>query len=402
MRNIAAETVASMIQGTCEFCPTPLETKGGDLIPVETRIVHGEWNGHPALFGVSKDISALTLSEEKFSKAFESSGTLMCITTMEGEFIEVNRKFLDTLGYTREAVIGKTVNDLELFVNNSDLDTINKDLIEKGNCRINKINIKTNDNQILNGTYAADVIHIQNTKVVLSVLHDVTAIIRLSEALLQANTKLNLLSSITRHDILNQVQVLFFVEEFLKRKVTPNNPVSEELEMLSKTVDTIHRQILFTRDYQDMGVKAPDWERVEIVLNEIKRDKLFKDLTIEITTGNLEIYTDPMFSKVCFNLLENSLRHGEGVTKISISFIERDDTGLLLYEDNGAGVDPAIKGKIFKRGFGKNTGLGLFLSAEILSITGITIQETGEPGRGARFEIEIPAGCYRIGNSVSE
>lgn len=105
-----------------------------------------------------------------------------------------------------------------------------------------------------------------------------------------------------------------------------------------------------------------------------------------------------MLSKVCFNLLENSLIHGEGVTEILISFIEREGKGLLLYEDNGAGVDPAIKSKIFKRGFGKNTGLGLFLTAKILSITGITIQETGEPGRGAQFEIEIPAGCYRLGD----
>lgn len=398
MQENASDIITSMIQGTCDYCPIPLKTRDGTHIPVETRIVPGEWNGHPALFGVSKDISAITLSEEKFSKAFHSSGTLMCISTMEGEFIDVNRKFLETLGYTREDVIGKTVNEVELFVDNSDLDTIYKDLIEKGNCRINKINIKTRDKQVLNGTYAADVIHIQNTKVVLSVLHDVTAIIRLSEALLQANTKLNLLSSITRHDILNQVQVLFFVEDFFRRKITPDNPMSEELEMFSKTVDTIHRQILFTRNYQDMGVKAPDWERVEKVFNEIKRDKLFQDLTVESKTGDLEIFTDPMFSKVCFNLLENSLRHGEGVTEILVSFIEREGKGLLLYEDNGAGVDPAIKSKIFKRGFGKNTGLGLFLTAEILSITGITIQETGEPGRGARFEIEIPAGCYRFGS----
>jgi signal transduction histidine kinase len=36
-------------------------------------------------------------------------------------------------------------------------------------------------------------------------------------------------------------------------------------------------------------------------------------------------------------------------------------------------------------GFGRHTGLGLFLSREILSITGITITETGEPGKGAVF-----------------
>ncbi len=52
---------------------------------------------------------------------------------------------------------------------------------------------------------------------------------------------------------------------------------------------------------------------------------------------------------------------------------------------------------IFKQGHGKNTGLGLFLSREILSITGMTIKECGEPGKGARFEILVPKEIYRSG-----
>jgi signal transduction histidine kinase len=54
-----------------------------------------------------------------------------------------------------------------------------------------------------------------------------------------------------------------------------------------------------------------------------------------------------------------------------------------------------MPGKLFQNGFGKHTGLGLFLSREILSITGISISETGEPGKGACFEIRIPPGRYR-------
>ena len=52
--------------------------------------------------------------------------------------------------------------------------------------------------------------------------------------------------------------------------------------------------------------------------------------------------------------------------------------------------------KIFERGFGKNTGLGLTISREILEITGITIQELGEPGAGARFEMTVPKAAYRL------
>jgi len=47
------------------------------------------------------------------------------------------------------------------------------------------------------------------------------------------------------------------------------------------------------------------------------------------------------------------------------------------------------------RGSGKDHGFGLFLSREILSITGITIAEMGEPGRGARFVMTIPQSGLR-------
>jgi signal transduction histidine kinase len=66
------------------------------------------------------------------------------------------------------------------------------------------------------------------------------------------------------------------------------------------------------------------------------------------------------------------------------------------------GIPVDEKEQIFERGSGKNTGMGLFLAREILTITGITIQETGEPGKGARFEMTVPKDAYRIANTVKK
>lgn len=74
---------------------------------------------------------------------------------------------------------------------------------------------------------------------------------------------------------------------------------------------------------------------------------------------------------------------------------------MITVADNGAGISLEDKQHLFERGFGKNTGLGLFLSWEILSITGISIDETGTPGNGARFEIMVPEGAFRY-DSVSQ
>ena len=48
-------------------------------------------------------------------------------------------------------------------------------------------------------------------------------------------------------------------------------------------------------------------------------------------------------------------------------------------------------------GIGTHTDTGLFLAQEILAITAITITETGEPGKGARFEMTVPKEAYRLG-----
>ncbi len=111
----------------------------------------------------------------------------------------------------------------------------------------------------------------------------------------------------------------------------------------------------------------------------------------------LEVFADPLLEKVFYNLIDNALRYGgEQMTAIRVSHRGEGGNLVLAVEDNGAGISAEDKPKLFTKGFGKNTGHGLFLSREILAITGITITENGEPGKGARFEITVPEGAFRI------
>ncbi len=94
--------------------------------------------------------------------------------------------------------------------------------------------------------------------------------------------------------------------------------------------------------------------------------------------------------------MENSLRHGGHVNCIRMYSRSEGSSLILILQDNGVGILPEEKKRIFLQGVGHNTGLGLFLVHEILTSTGLTISETGVPGKGARFEIHIPAGLFRI------
>ncbi len=109
----------------------------------------------------------------------------------------------------------------------------------------------------------------------------------------------------------------------------------------------------------------------------------------------LEVFANPLIVKVFYNLIENAMQYGGNITTIRFTVEDRDRDRMIVCEDDGVGVPASEKEKIFERGFGKNTGLGLALSREILAITGITIRETGEIGKGARFEIALPEGAWR-------
>jgi PAS domain S-box-containing protein len=226
-------------------------------------------------------------------------------------------------------------------------------------------------------------------------LDDVSDTKRAEEALRQTNKKLNLLSSITRHDILNQLTALSAFTELLKHQVAEPKATGY-LAHCETAIRNIERQITFTRLYQDLGVNSPAWQNAGDLIREAAGQ--FRNAPVEVDNAldAAEIYADPLLARVFYNLVDNALQHGEGIRRIRFFGREDPDGFTVICEDDGTGIPAGDKEKIFERGFGKHTGLGLFLAREILSITGLAIRETGTAGSGARFEILVPKGDYRF------
>ncbi|QSZ67949.1 PAS domain S-box protein [Methanofollis aquaemaris] len=224
---------------------------------------------------------------------------------------------------------------------------------------------------------------------------DITDFKRSQEALREANKKLTILSSVTRHDILNQVQCLLWFASEIEERTEKYPGLYDAAQRIGHIAELIQYQISFTRDYEEMGVKAPEWQRIREIAEGAALAALPRGVRLEVKVGNLEVYADSMLSKVFYNLFENVVRHGGGITRVTVSFRIEEGRGVLVVEDDGVGVPEAKKTYIFKRGYGQHSGLGLFLVSEILGITGLTVQETGVEGEGARFEIALPRGTYR-------
>jgi PAS domain S-box-containing protein len=230
---------------------------------------------------------------------------------------------------------------------------------------------------------------------IICTLVDITPHRQAEKSLEQANRKLNLLNSITRHDILNQLTALIGYLD-LSREDTHDPKMLRFISKEGEAAEAIKRQILFTRDYQNIGVHSPKWQNVAETVSLAIAAANLSHVRVTVRIPPIEIYADPLLEKVFYNLMENSVRHGGHVTEISILSQESANGLTLIVEDNGTGVPDERKEQIFRREYFKNTGFGLFLSQEILSITGLTIRENGTSGKGARFEIHAQKNSYRI------
>ena len=231
---------------------------------------------------------------------------------------------------------------------------------------------------------------------VVLIIHDITNRKTSERALRLAKEKLSLLSQLTRHDITNLVTALNGYVLLLSERT--RDPVSTQYIAASAGIlEKIDRHLQFSREYEEIGKHDPVWQSADTIVDRAKSDLTPTSVEIVNRVPPVQVYADPLSVKVIYNLLENAIRHGgSGLSRILVTAEEQQGGELILvFEDDGVGVPVDEKELIFNHGFGKNTGLGLALSREILAVTNIRILETGILGKGARFEVHIPPQSWR-------
>ena len=344
-------------------------------------------------------IEALKESEEKYRNVVEDQTEFICRFLPDGTHIFVNDAYCRYFNKKQEEIIRHRFRPL--------LHPEDREIVARHLASLTPQNPVMNiDQRIImpDGStrwqrWSDRAIFGENGRIIeyQSVGRDITDTKEAEAAIRQANRKLTLLTSITRHDITNQLTVL---RGYLNRiaKQHPDPSFSSYLHKSITASERISAMIRFTREYEAIGVNAPVWQDCRTLVDTAaKQVPLGKIVLKNDLPAGMTIFADPLITRVFYNLMDNAVRYGQKITTIRFSVQESGDDSLIVCEDAGDGVPVDEKEKIFERGFGRNTGLGLALSREILSITGITIKETGEPGTGARFEMTVPKEAYRLG-----
>jgi PAS domain S-box-containing protein len=373
--------------------------KGKRAVLVRGSII--DFDGSLAILNVLTDITeqkraeaALRASEEKFRSFVENANDIVFSLTPDGITSYVSPNWREILGHDPAEIIGKPVRHIHPEDLPRVMAFVQQTMTSGKKAGGIEYRILHKDGSWQWHTQNISPVHDPDGNVVAihGICHDITERKKAEEALRSANRQLTLLTGITRHDILNKISVINGFLTIAEGK-SQDEAMHGFLKRIRDATSAIQLQIEFTRVYEALGTHEPQWTALEPVL---PRGQVPPAVTLVADVKDILVYADPMLEKVFANLLDNSLRHGERVTAIRVSARISGGDLAITWEDNGVGIAADEKEQIFERGFGKNTGFGMFLGREILSLTGISICESGEPGTGARFEIRVPKGTYRI------
>jgi PAS domain S-box-containing protein len=397
LRTLGGNTAVSDFVNRCRCKDGSYRWIEWRLSPYERRLIYAAARD---ITDRKKTEDALRRSAMRFRKIFEDAQIGMALSNPDFRFQYVNQKFCDMLGYSAEELTRLQ------FAEITHPDHIAADFENIEKLRQGKIPLYATEKRYMrkDGGVVWGSVIVSPTQDddgtllnFLVLVVDITERKAFQDALEQANRKLNLLSNITRHDILNQLTGLKGFITLSQQFESDQEKLRAYHEKALLAATTIERQINFTRDYEDMGMNAPVWQNLGKNISQAILALPMRDVLVSSDNSRIELFADPLFEKVFYNLIDNALNYGgDGLTQISVSARENDANLIIICEDNGTGISLQDKKKVFERGFGQHTGFGLFLIREILSITGMTITETGEPGNGARFEIVVPKGAYRF------
>jgi PAS domain S-box-containing protein len=249
----------------------PLITRDGKRIFVETRLSRSNWNGQTVWLGLSKDITNLKNSEEKFAKAFGSNPSGMAISTLnEGKFIDINDSFCKMLGYPHEEIIGRTSRDLKIFVDYTVRGKLVNEILTNGYIRNVEVPLRTKKGEVIYTILSGDAMNIGNELYLQLVFNDITNRKKAEEEVLILHA----------HDVLlKDISSNFLNLSFNQT----NNGIRDALEIVGKYVQA-DCSYIFYRDRESAFFSYKyEWcretisSRIEKMVNPVKfGDILYK------------------------------------------------------------------------------------------------------------------------------
>jgi len=394
-----------------------------------------EIGGEKLVLGVARNVTdrkqaeeALQLSEEKFSKAFQTSPVWVDITTIsEDRFLEVNDTFTKISGFARKEAIGRTSLDLGFWLNpETERERALQIFNKQGYFRNLETKMRFKDGKGHTMLWSADPIKFEGQDCFINVLTDITEtkIIQEEKAALESQLQqaqkmeaIGTLAGGIAHDFNNILSAVIGYTELSLIEAEKESVLYENLQEIfqaSNRAKNLVKQILtFSRqakqERKPVQVKLICKEAIKFLRASIPTSiKIIQ----KIESDSLVMADPTQIHQVLMNLCTNA-GHAMG-EKGGVLEIKLTDSKLavdlsakfpelkpgpyieLTVSDTGHGIPADITDRIFDpffttKGQGEGTGMGLSVVHGIVGSCGGAITVSSEPGKGTTFNIFLPA-----------
>lgn len=177
---------------------------------------------------------------------------------------------------------------------------------------------------------------------------------------------------------------------------------TNELQRLSLLIDKVLKLSLFEKKEMELSYEEVNLQEIveEVLLSlKLQFEKYHASVTLN-ATGDLRLKGDRLhLQSVVFNLLDNALKYGKENPVININLEEKENSILFTIKDNGIGIPPEYKEKVFEKFFrvphgnthnAKGYGLGLSYVAQVIQKHHGTIKAESQLGSETTFIIHLP------------
>jgi len=355
-RQEAGEIFAAMFRGERDTCPLPVQRKDGALIPVETRVSFGKWDGKDVVFGISKDLSAEQEAQQRFERLFRNNPTLMALTSLsDHRLVDVNEAWLKTMGFTRAEVLGKSSAELGIFTDSAKQQAVAERLAAEGRITDIELSIRARDGALRYGLFSGEVVISQGKQYLLTVMIDITERKRAEEEIKRQLLEKEALLKEIHHRVKNNIANIEGLI-FLQINLTSNPEVKSALNNAISRVQSIrvlYDRLLLSKDYHDVSIKM----YTESLIDALMKAFVPNNITIEKQISEFSISSKMATSIgiIINELMTNVFKYafkGRDSGKVLISIVKNENIATLTIHDNGIGIYERIDSN-------KSPGFGL-------------------------------------------
>ncbi len=438
----ASEVMSSVLNEECNDFSLPMTAKDGRVIPMETRVWPGTWNGEKAIFGYSKDLTHSRAELEKFRKVFDFYPSPTVLSTADSQcIVTVNRAFEKVLGYDEKEVVGKTSLELGLFDDQTGEKQAFDELQRTGYIRDLVMKVRSRDGTLRTGVLYAEFMQQENETLILTTMIDITGQRKvekqlktslaetevLNRYLQQQNARINRMAQ--QAQAANTAKSIFLANMSHEIRTPMNGILGMTELLLASELDPGQRQYAETVKYSgdhlleiindilDVSkIEAGKFELKEkpFVLYECIEDAVRMCLPrIHGRDIELILYMDPAIPEwlkgdsqrcrqIVINVLGNAVKYtqqGEiGVCVMKQHEISQELTLRISVSDTGVGIPESEKEHIFdsfsqletsmRKKYG-GTGLGLSITKKLCEQMGGDISVESVKGKGSVFTCRI-------------